>query len=128
MNAVQTSALAWLLSAITAGTVKAVLVDTDYTYSAAHDFLDDVPSGARVNTQTVSASVSGNALSASDVAFGGVTNPQDIEGMYLYLDAATDATRRLLAWFDRRADSTLFTFTPDGGTCTVHWPGAVFTI
>ena len=30
------------------GTVKAVLIDlADYTYSAAHDFLDDIPAAAR---------------------------------------------------------------------------------
>lgn len=127
-NAVQSSALAWLLSSITSATVKALLTDTDYVYSSAHDFLDDVPSGARVSTLTASVSASGNALTVADLSFGAVSNPQDIQGVWLYIDAATDATRRLIAWWDRRSDSTLFRFTPDAGTVTVKWSGPAFTI
>lgn len=129
-NAVQPSALAWMLSPIPAGTVKALLVDDGYTYSAAHDFLDDVVAGVRVGTaQTVTTSVTLEALSAtSSPTFTTVTNPSDVAGVWLYLDAGSDATRRLLAFYDRRADTTAVTFTPDGGNLTLTWSGPLFTI
>lgn len=129
-NAVQSSTLAWLLSSITSGTVKCLLIDTDYTYSAAHDFLDDVAAGARVGTaQTLTVSASGSQLNTStSPTFTAVSNPQNIQGVWVYLDAGSDATRRLLAWYDRKSDNSAVSFATDGGNVTLSWSSPLFTI
>ncbi len=101
-------------SALT-GNVKAVLVDTaDYTYDDAHDFLDDVPSGARVST-------SGNlgtktytlgVFDAADTSFTAVTGDQS-EAIIIYVDSGAEGTSRLVAYID--TSITGAPVTPNGG-------------
>lgn len=108
------------------GDVRAILVDgADYTYSAAHDFLDDVIAGARV-------AVSG-ALTANTVADGvfdtanftwtAVTGDiSEIVIIYIH-DGGADNARRLVAYYD--TGITGIPVTPNGGdiNVTVHASG-----
>lgn len=83
------------------GTVKIALVDTAvYTYSAAHDFLDDL-STARVGTdQTLGSKTFANGVfDAADPTWptgGGVS----VEALVIYIDTGTPATSRLVAYID----------------------------
>lgn len=99
---------------------KVVLVDTaDYTFSQTHDFLDDVPVGARVATSgnlTNKTSTAGVA-DADDIVFTAVTGDQ-AEALIIYQDTGTAGTSRLVAYIDT---VTGFPVTPNGGDIYVTW-------
>lgn len=88
-NAFLTGDIDWV-----ADTIKVVLVDAaDYTVNlSTHDFLDDVPAGARVATATLaSKSASAGVADAADVTFTAVTG--DIsEALVIYRDSGAEAT------------------------------------
>ena len=84
----------WLLDDI-----RTVLIDlADYTYSAAHDFLDDVPAAARVGTpQVLGTKTSTNgAADAADATFPSVSGDQS-EAILIYKHTGTEATSALIA-------------------------------
>lgn len=100
------------------GDVRAILVDlADYTYSAAHDFLDDVPVAARV---AVSASLTGKTVTdgtfdSDNVTWGSVTGDQS-EAIILYLHTGVETTSRLVLFLD--TSQTGLPVTPNGGDIT----------
>ena len=108
-------------SALT-GNVKAVLVDlADYTYSSAHDFLDDVPAGARVATSgnLASKTYTNGTFDTADFTFTAVTGDVS-EAIILYIDTGTASTSRLVAFLDTGV--TGLPVTPNGGDITVTVP------
>lgn len=105
------------------GTVKVTLVDlADYTYNAAHDFIDDVPSGARVATATLGTKTYTNGVfDAADSTFTAVTGDQS-EALVIWIDTGVESTSRLVAFFDTGV--TGLPVTPNGGDITVTWNGS----
>lgn len=99
--------------------VRAILVDAaDYTYSAAHDFLDDVPAGARVATVALTGeSWASGVFDAADVTFTAVTGDPS-EAVILYIHTGTESTSRLIAYIDT---ATGLPVTPNGGNIAVAW-------
>lgn len=105
--------------------IRAICIDAaDYTFSQAHDFLDDVPGAARVATsgslagQSVSIVSSEVVFDASDVTISGVTGDQ-FEAVIVYChDGGADSARRLIAYIDT---GTGIPFTPSGGSITLVW-------
>ena len=101
------------------GNVKAVLVDgADYTYSSAHDFLDDVAAGARVATSgnLASKTIANGTADCADFSFTAVTgDPSEI--LIIYIDSGSAATSPLVAYYDTGV--TGFPVTPNGGDITV---------
>jgi hypothetical protein len=103
------------------GNIKAVLIDlADYTYSATHDFLDDVPLAARVATSPNLASKTfvNGLFDAADTTFSAVTGDVS-EALILYVDTGSAATSRLVAFFDTGV--TGLPVTPNGGDINVQW-------
>lgn len=103
-----------------AGTVKAALIDTGvYTYSAAHDFYDDVTGvvGTPVTLAT-GKSVTNGLFDADNITFTGVTGAT-IEALIIYIDTGTAATSRLVAYFDTGIAE--FPVTPNGGDIDITW-------
>lgn len=103
-NAVQpTSKKAALDALLAAGTLKAYLIDTAaYTYSAAHDFLADIPGGARIGTPVTLTGITttDGVLDAADASFTGLTAAPTIEAIALCVDTGSEATSRFLAYID----------------------------
>ena len=103
--------------------IRAILVDAaDYTADlATHDFLDDIPSAARV---AVSAASLGNKTAtngvcdADDLTISSVSGDQ-FEAIVLYKHTGTEATSRLIAYID---NYTGLPCTPNGGNITIQWP------
>lgn len=95
--------------------IREIYIDSaDYTFSAAHDFLDDVAGAARVH---VSGSLSGKTVTngvadATDTVHSGVTGDQ-FEAIILYKHTGVDATSRLICFIDGFAATT-----PNGGAIT----------
>lgn len=115
---------------IDADAIKPILVDSaDYTFSAAHDFLNDVPAGARVaigpaltgKTQT------GGTFACAPWTFTAVTGDQSEYFIYFDDTPATEATKQLMAFFDTFTSG--MPVTPNGGDIAVtpHASG-IFTI
>jgi len=108
--------------AILSVNVKAILVDAG-AYSAdlaAHDFLDDIPVGARIATSAnlASKTSTNGVFDAADVTFSTVTG-NSIEAIVLYNDSpATEGTKHLIAYID---NATGLPVTPNGGDITVQW-------
>lgn len=110
---------------LTTADLRVVLVDlADYTYSAAHDFLDDVIAGARVAVSgtlgsVTFGSVAAGVLDAANVTLSAVTGDQS-EALILYAhDGGADSARRLICYLD--TGITGIPVTPNGGDITITW-------
>lgn len=101
------------------GTVKVALVDTGtYTYSAAHDFYDDL-SGVVGTPQTIANTTVTNGLfDGDDVTFTAVTG-NSVEALVIYIDTGVAATSRLVAYIDTGV--TGLPVTPNGGNIAITW-------
>jgi hypothetical protein len=101
--------------------VKAMLVDAGaYTYSASHEFLTDVPSGARIaisgNLANKAIAAADGTLDCDDFTWPAVTGVQS-EMIIFYHDTGTAATSRLIALYDTGV--TGLPVTPNGGDINV---------
>jgi hypothetical protein len=112
--------------------IRAVLIDAaDYTFSSAHDFLDDVPSGARVGTPVALASktvgtIAAGVFDAADTTLTAVTGDQS-EAIILFIHTGTDSTARLLFYIDTGV--TGLPVTPSGGDIVLQWNASgIFSI
>ena len=89
--------------------IRAILVDiaggAGYVFSAAHDFLDDVPALARyaVSSALSGKSIAGGAFDAADVSWGAVNDNPTLEAIILYKHTGTDSTSPLIAYLDTGA-------------------------
>lgn len=111
-----TAGISW-----SADTIKAVLVDAaDYTVNlATHEFLSDVPSGARVATSAAftTKTTTAGVADAADITFTAVTGDPS-EALVIYKDTGSAATSPLIAYID---GATGLPVTPNGGDITVTW-------
>ena len=121
-NAVQASARKLFLDGdidLLNDTVKAVLTKT-YTYSSAHDFLNDVTAGNRVATVTLaSKTTTGGAFDSADPTFTAVAGGSTVTGLWIYKDTGTDSTSPLIAWYDTNASSSAISIVTSGGNITI---------
>ncbi|MGB3684963.1 MAG: hypothetical protein WA991_03960 [Ornithinimicrobium sp.] len=105
----------------TGDNIKAVFVDTgNYTFSAAHEDLADIPASARVATSgnLSSKTATGGVADAADVTFTSVTGAT-VEAIVLYKDTGTAASSRLISFID--SGGTGLPVTPNGGDITFQW-------
>ncbi|MER7953856.1 hypothetical protein [Streptomyces sp. NPDC096030] len=97
--------------------IRAIIVDTaDYTYGAGHDFLDDVPAGARVSVSSAlgSKTITNGVFDAADVTLNAVTG-DSVEAIVVYKHTGSDATASLIAYIDG------VSVTPNGGAVQIQW-------
>lgn len=104
---------------LSAPNIKAILVNTItatiYTYSAAHQYLDDVASGAILSTSgnLASKTFTNGIFDADDLtpAFASVGAGDALEAVILYEDTGSGATSELIIYID---SATGLAITPDG--------------
>lgn len=85
-----------------ASDVKAILVDgADYTYSASHEFLSDVPSGAReeISAALGSKTYTNGTFDSADTSWSAAAG-DPVEIVILFIDTGNAATSRLVAYYD----------------------------
>lgn len=110
--------------------IRIILVDTaDYTYSAAHDFLNDVAAGSRVATSAAtisSPSVTAGKFTHSAVTFSSVSGDQ-FEALIYYKHTGNEATSALICYID---SATNLPMTPTGANIvwTPDATNGVFTL
>ena len=105
--------------------IKVVLVDYAlYTLDLDnHEFLSDIPAGARVATTPALTGKTrvGGVLDADDPSFGNVSGAQS-EAIVLFQDTGAPGTSRLLFVFDNAAPATPgLPVSPNGGPLAITW-------
>lgn len=101
-------------------TIKVTLVDAaDYTVDlAAHDFINDVPGGARVATATLAGkSLTNGVFDATNTDLGNVSGDES-EAFVIWKDTGNEATSALI-WYDDEADG--LPVIPNGGPLLFAW-------
>ena len=98
-------------------TIAATIVDgADYTYSAAHDFYDDVVAGARVASGNLaSKTTTGGTFDAADLVLSTVTGDPTEIIILREADGAESAQQLIIMW------DTSVSVTPNGGNITIQW-------
>jgi hypothetical protein len=101
--------------------IKAVLVDlADYTLAIdTHQFLSDIPAGARVATSGNLGSKTSTlgVADAADAVFTAATGDVS-EAIVIYQDTGTAGTSRLICYIDV---ATNLPVTPNGGDINIAW-------
>jgi len=103
------------------GDIRVILVDlADYSFNAAHDFLDDVPAGARVavSAALTNTTVVAGLFDADDTVFTAVTGDVS-EALIIYVHTGVEGTSRLVAFLD--TGITGIPVTPNGADIDVVW-------
>jgi hypothetical protein len=103
-------------------TIGAILVDAAlYTKDlSTHEYLSDVPAGARVALATLTNTATPNnngVADADDVVFSSVSGAT-VEQIILYKNTGLEGTSALIANYDT---ATGLPVTPNGGDITVTW-------
>lgn len=109
------------LGDLSALTLTIMAVDAaDYTVDADNDeFLDDIPSAARIASVNLSSvTVSGGMIDAADPTFSAVTGDQ-FEALVIYVNTGTEGTSALLGYTN---SATGLPYTPSGGDITLAFP------
>lgn len=111
---------------VLADTIKVALIDDTYTYSASHDFYDDVSAKVLGTPQTLGTkTVSGGNFSAANATFTAVTAGDTVAGFVVYKDTGTPGTSQLLGYVANRSDSVPIDIDTSGGNITLAWPSGV---
>lgn len=121
-------------SALTSTNVRVAFLDTGtYTYSAAHDFYNDL-TGVFPNTRATgvalgSKTYTNGTFDAADATFTAFSNGSvSLEAIVIYIDdGAADASSRLVLFLD--TSITGMPFTPSGADVTIAWSASgIFTL
>lgn len=123
-NAFLTALVDWSAAGVN---VKVALLSSAYTYSAAHDFHDDLTGIVATSGNLANKSASGGTADADDITFTAVTGSQ-VTQFVIFVDSGASATSRLIAHFDT---ATGLPVTPNGGDITIAWDAGankIFTL
>jgi ApbE superfamily uncharacterized protein (UPF0280 family) len=102
---------------------RVVLLDATYAFDAAHDFLDDVASSARVATSgaLTGKTITSGVADAADVTFTALPSGDTITQLWVVKWTGVEATSNLVAYFDTKADTTAINVITNGGDVVVVW-------
>lgn len=106
---------------VIADDIKLVALDATYTYSAAHDNLDDVDAGARVAT---SGNLAGKTstdgyFDSNDVTLSALAAGDTITQLYIYKDSGSEASSKLIAYYDTNAAAAAISVPTNGGDIVI---------
>lgn len=104
------------------------LVDTGtYTYSAAHDFADDVTGGVGTDQRISTPTTSSGTFDGDDLTYTAVTG-NSVEALVIYRhNSGANTTWKLVVYIDTSV--TGLPVTPNGGNITVTWNASgIFTL
>lgn len=110
--------------------VRVILCDSGYTYSAAHDFLSDVPGGARLATSgsLTGKTTTGGVADADDVTFTAVAGGDTVTSVIVYKHTGTEATSDLILYMDETAAGAAINRLTDGNDIALRWSNSATKI
>jgi hypothetical protein len=107
---------------LSSDTIRAIFVETGYTFSAAHDFFDDLTNTqgdggtGRANGEALGTkSITNGVFDAADTVFASVTGT-NINAIVLYKDTGVDGTSNLIAYIDGFSQ-----ISPSADQVTIQW-------
>lgn len=107
---------------LSAGTVKAALVTSGYTYNSADQFYSAASASVVGTPQTLGTKTFTNGtFDAADVTYTAVTG-STVTAILIYIDTGTTTTSPLVAYIDTSV--TGLPVTPNGGDITITWNGS----
>lgn len=99
--------------------------NTVYTFSAAHQFLSDIPANSycrvAASANLSGKTVTGGVANAATVTFSTVALGDPIGALVIYKDTTVDATSRLIAYIDVATGAPGLPITPNGGSIAINW-------
>lgn len=101
--------------------VKAILVTSAYTFSASDVFISDL-TGILTDGRSpnlASKTFTAGVFDAANTTLPTVTGSQTADAIVLSIDTGTDATSRLICYFDTNV--TGLPFSTNGGDITITW-------
>ena len=99
-------------------TIKVAMIDTGtYTYSATHEFYDDLSGVVDTPVALTTKSTTDGVFDADDAIFSEATG-DTVEALVIYKDTGTPSTSPLIAYID---SGTNLPVTPNGGDITIQW-------
>lgn len=104
------------------------LVDTGtYTYSAAHDFADDVTGAVGTDQRIVTPTIANGTFDGDNLTYTAVSGAS-VEALVIYRhNVGANTTWKLVAYIDTSV--TGLPVTPNGGDITVTWNASgIFTL
>lgn len=112
---------------IISDSILVVALDATYTYSATHDFFDDVTASAIVATSSAlgTKTATDGYFDSANPSMGSPVAGDTITQFWLYNNTpATDATKQLIYYFDEDAAGSAISVATDGGEITVTVPAS----
>ena len=99
-------------------TIKVAMIDTGtYTYSATHEFYDDLSGVVDTPVALTTKSTTDGVFDADDAIFSAAAG-DTVEALVIYKDTGTPSTSPLIAYIDT---GTNLPVTPNGGDITIQW-------
>lgn len=114
--------------------LKIVLLNSSYVYSAAHAFLSDIPAGDRIATAALASVTVGvvgeGVLDAADVTLPSIASGSTIVSYVIYDDTpATEAGKFLICYVDTDSNTNPINVVTNGSDVTVTFdPAGVVSI
>lgn len=110
--------------------MRVILCDSGYTYSAAHNFLDDVPSGARLATSgaLTGKTTTDGVADADDVTFPSVAAGDTVTSVIVYRHTGTESTSDLVLYMDETAAGASINRLTDGNDIVLRWSNSATKI
>ena len=104
---------------------KVSLMDTGvYTYSAAHEFFDDLTGVVDTSGNLASLTYALGVADAADITITAVTG-NTVEAIVIWHDTGDPATSELIAYIDGAAGLPV---TPNGGDILIQWGTYIFAL
>lgn len=111
--------------------IEVVGVTSAYVFSAAHDFLSDVPAGDRVFTSGAlgTKTSTGGTADAADETVSAVSGSA-VAALVVFKNTGVEGTSQLICYIDTEPDgSTPISLTPNGSDVDIQWDAAgIFTL
>lgn len=106
--------------------LKAALMSSDYTFSAAHSFLNDIDSNVVGTPQPLNNVTTTNGVfDADDVTFPAVAGGSTVGSVVIYNDTGVPGTSLLVAYIDQVVG---FPAATNGGDIIIQWDNGAYRI
>jgi hypothetical protein len=104
---------------LVSGNVKICGMSASYTYSTAHDFLDDVTNIIATSGNLASKTNTGGVFDSADISLGSPAGGSTITQFWVYRDSGSSATSELVYYFNEDSTGAAISLATDGTEKTV---------